>query len=49
MIKEYQINKDIICQPKPLFGMRSFYDGRTWSEVKSILGKYKALENALLN
>jgi hypothetical protein len=49
MIKEYQINKDIIGQPKPLFGMRSFYDGRTWSEVKSILGKYKALENALLN
>lgn len=49
MIKEYQINKDIIGQPKPLFGMRSFYDSRTWSEVKSILGKYKALEKALLN
>ena len=49
MIKEYQINKDIIGQPKTLFGMRSFYDGRTWSEVKSILDKYKALEKALLN
>jgi hypothetical protein len=29
--------------------MKSFYDGRTWSEVKSILDKYKALEKALLN